>query len=87
MLDGERHYAEHHGKPTMTSSLNHDTRSRTRDIVEGPDNTWQVVRGLMGNMRKTHPGRFAVTSHGLRENLVHGSDSADLPSVKSTLLS
>ena len=49
-------------------------------IVEGPDNTWQVVRGLMGatNAKDATPGTIrGDLAIGLRENLVHGSDSAE----------
>ena len=49
-------------------------------IVEGPEDTWDVVRSMMGatNPRQAAPG----TIRGdlgllLTENLVHGSDSAE----------
>ena len=56
-------------------------------VIEGPDDTWEVVRNLMGatNPRKADPG----TIRGdlgilLTENLVHGSDSRSRPSARST---
>ena len=48
-------------------------------VVEGPADTWQVVRGLMGatNAKEAAPGTIrGDLSVGHRENLVHGSDSA-----------
>ena len=49
-------------------------------VVEGPDDTWQIVRTMMGvtNPAVASPGTIrgdlAVET---TENLVHGSDSAD----------
>ena len=47
-------------------------------VVEGPEDTWQVVRTLMGatNAKEAAPGTIrGDLSVGWRENLVHGSDS------------
>ena len=48
-------------------------------VVEGSEDTWEIVRGLMGatNPRKAAPGtiRGDLASANLTENLVHGSDS------------
>jgi nucleoside-diphosphate kinase len=49
-------------------------------VVEGPEDTWDVVRSMIGatNPRRAAPGsiRGDLGIH-LTENLVHGSDSAD----------
>jgi nucleoside-diphosphate kinase len=77
----ERHYAEHHGKPYYDKLVEFMTQGPALvTIVEGPDNTWQVVRGLMGatNAKDATPGTIrGDLAIGLRENLVHGSDSAE----------
>jgi nucleoside-diphosphate kinase len=49
-------------------------------VVEGPEDTWQVVRDLVGatNPRKAAPGTIrGDLGIEVTENLVHGSDSAD----------
>ena len=49
-------------------------------VVEGPEDTWEVVRNLMGatNPRKADPGTIRGDLGILfTENLVHGSDSAE----------
>ena len=48
-------------------------------VVEGPEDTFQVVRDMMGatNPRKAAPGTIrADLGIDFTENLVHGSDSA-----------
>jgi len=73
------HYAEHVGKPFFGELVNFITRSPSVIlVVEGPSDTWAVVRTLMGptNPAEAPPG----TIRGdlgvlLTENLVHGSDS------------
>ena len=50
-------------------------------VVEGPEDTWKVVRTMMG---VTNPGRRPGTIRGdlaieLTENLVHGSDCPSPP--------
>ena len=76
----ERHYAEHHGKPYYDKLVEFMTQGPALvTIVEGPEDTWQVVRGLMGatNAKDATPGTIrGDLSVGWRENLVHGSDSA-----------
>jgi len=74
-----RHYEEHEGKGFFGDLLAFITRSPAMLlVVEGPENTWQVVRNLMG---ATNPVDAAMgTIRGdlgilLTENLVHGSDS------------
>ena len=56
-------------------------------VVEGPEDTWEVVRTMMGatNPRKAAPGTIRGDLGILfTENLVHGSDSlASRPSARS----
>jgi nucleoside-diphosphate kinase len=72
------HYSEHEGKPFFGELLAFITRSPlVAMVVEGPQDTWQVVRTMMGatNPRDAAPGTIrgdlAVEQ---TENLVHGSD-------------
>ncbi len=49
-------------------------------VVEGPEETWRVVRALMGatNAAEATPGTMrGDLGLGTTENLVHGSDSAE----------
>ncbi len=49
-------------------------------VVEGPDDTWQVVRDLMGatNPAEAAPGTIrGDLAIETSENLVHGSDSPE----------
>jgi nucleoside-diphosphate kinase len=75
------HYAEHEGKGFYDDLLAFITRSPVMlMVVEGPVDTWQIVRNLMGatNPATAAPGTIrgdlAVET---TENLVHGSDSAE----------
>jgi nucleoside-diphosphate kinase len=75
------HYAEHEGKGFYEDLLAFITRSPVMLLViEGPEDTWQIVRKMMGatNPAQAAPGTIrgdlAVET---TENLVHGSDSAD----------
>jgi nucleoside-diphosphate kinase len=77
----EQHYAEHAGKGFYEELLAFITRSPVMlMVVEGPDDTWQIVRTVMG---ATDPSVAAPgTIRGdlaliTTENLIHGSDSAD----------
>ena len=76
-----RHYAEHVGKSYYDDLVTFITRGPSFVmVVEGPSDTWQVVRTLMGatNAKEAAPGTirgdFAIE---MRENLIHGSDSAE----------
>ncbi len=76
-----RHYAEHEGKGFYEDLLAFITRSAVMlMVVEGPEDTWQIVRLLLGatNPAVADPGTIrgdlAVET---TENLVHGSDSAE----------
>ena len=49
-------------------------------VVEGPEDTWQIVRQMMGstNAAEAEPGTIRGDYSALfTENLVHGSDSAE----------
>jgi len=76
-----RHYEEHQGKGFYPDLVAFICRSPAMVfVVEGPPDTWQIVRTMMG---PTDPaGAPPGTIRGdlgtvLTENLVHGSDSAD----------
>ena len=76
-----RHYAEHEGKPFYGELVTFITRSPSMVmVVEGPGDTWKVVRTLMGvtNPRQAAPGTIrGDLAIELTENLVHGSDSPE----------
>jgi nucleoside-diphosphate kinase len=76
-----RHYAEHEGKPFYGDLISFITRSPSVPmVVEGPEDTWKVVRTLMGstNPRDAAPGTIrGDLGIVLTENLVHGSDGAE----------
>lgn len=76
-----RHYGEHQGKPFFDGLVDFITRSPSMLLVlEGPDETFRVVRHLMGatDPSKAEPGTIrgdlAIENP---ENLVHGSDSVE----------
>lgn len=75
-----RHYTEHEGKPYYERLVAFITQGPALVLVlDGPEDTWQVVRTLMGatNSKEAAPGTIrGDLSVGWRENLVHGSDSA-----------
>ncbi len=76
-----RHYAEHEGKPFYGELVSFIGRSPAMVmVVEGPDDTWKVVRQMMGatNPLDAAPGTVRgdlATEMG--ENLIHGSDGPD----------
>ena len=76
-----RHYAEHEGKPFYGDLVSFITRSPSLLlVVEGPEDTYAVVRTLMGvtNPRQAAPGTIrGDLAIELTENLVHGSDSPE----------
>jgi nucleoside-diphosphate kinase len=76
-----RHYAEHQGKGFYEDLLAFIGRSPAITLVlEGPADTWKVVRTLMGttNPREAAPGTIrGDLGIELTENLVHGSDGAE----------
>ncbi|HEX9992532.1 MAG TPA: nucleoside-diphosphate kinase [Acidimicrobiales bacterium] len=76
-----RHYEEHREKPFFGELVDFITRGPALlMVVEGPEDTWKVVRTLMGstNPRDAAPGTirgdFGIL---LTENLVHGSDGPE----------
>jgi nucleoside-diphosphate kinase len=75
------HYEEHEGKPFFADLVAFITRSPVVAlVVEGPDDTYKVVRTLMGatNPVEAAPGTIRgdlATEMG--ENLIHGSDSPE----------
>lgn len=77
----EQHYAEHVGKPFYDALVAFITGGPALlVVVEGPDDTWQIVRALMGATDPTQAqpgtirGDLAITT---KENLIHGSDSRE----------
>jgi nucleoside-diphosphate kinase len=76
-----RHYEEHVGKGFYDDLVAFMSRGPAVVlVVEGPDETYKVVRTMMGatNPRDAAPGTirgdFGIE---LTENLVHGSDSPE----------
>jgi len=81
-LDAEtlaRHYEEHVGKGFYDDLVAFMSRGPVvAMVVEGPEDTWEVVRAMMGatNPRTAAPGTIRGDLGILfTENLVHGSDS------------
>jgi nucleoside-diphosphate kinase len=76
-----KHYAEHAEKPFFGDLVSFIGRSPSMLLVlEGPEDTWKVVRTMMGvtNPRESAPGTIRG-DYGieLTENLVHGSDGPE----------
>ncbi|HUZ19557.1 MAG TPA: nucleoside-diphosphate kinase [Acidimicrobiales bacterium] len=80
-LLAEEHYAEHSARPFFGDLVAFITRSPAFvAVVEGPQDTWKIVRTLMGptNPAEAPPGTIRgdlATETG--ENLVHGSDGPE----------
>ncbi len=76
-----QHYAEHDGKPFFADLVSFITRGPALlAVVEGPGDTWKVVRTMMGatNPKESAPGTIRGDLGILfTENLIHGSDSAE----------
>ena len=74
-----RHYEEHVGKGFYADLVQFKSRGPMVALaLEGPENTWEVVRTMMGatNPRNAAPGTIRGDLGILfTENLVHGSDS------------
>ncbi len=74
-----RHYDEHVGKGFYSDLVEFMSRGPVVALaVEGPENTWEVVRTMMGatNPKAAAPGTIRGDLGILfTENLVHGSDS------------
>ena len=77
----KRHYSEHEGKPFFNDLVAFITRSASvLAVIEGPADTWQVVRTMMGatNPRLAAPGTIrGDLGIEFTENLIHGSDAAE----------
>ena len=77
----ERHYAEHVGKGFYADLVAFMSRSPAFvAVLEGPQDTFKVVRTLMGstNPRDAAPGTIrGDLGIELTENLVHGSDAPE----------
>jgi nucleoside-diphosphate kinase len=75
------HYGEHKGKPFYDDLVAFITRGPALlMVVEGPGDTYKVVRTLMGatNPKDAAPGTIrGDLAIELTENLVHGSDSPE----------
>ena len=76
-----RHYDEHRERPFFGDLVIFITRSPlVAMVVEGPDDTWQIVRTMMGvtNPRDAAPGTIrGDLALETQENLVHGSDGPE----------
>lgn len=76
-----RHYAEHKDKPFFGELVTFIGRSPALVmVVEGPEDTFKVVRTLMGvtNPKEAAPGTIrGDLALETGENLVHGSDSPE----------
>ena len=75
------HYGEHKDKPFYDDLVGFITRGPALlMVVEGPEDTYAVVRTLMGatNPRQAAPGTIrGDLAIQMTENLVHGSDSPE----------
>jgi nucleoside-diphosphate kinase len=80
-VTASKHYEEHEGKSFYVELVAFICRSPSFvAVVEGPQDTWKIVRALMGptNPAEAPPGTIrGDLGTVLTENLVHGSDSAD----------
>jgi nucleoside-diphosphate kinase len=75
------HYSEHDGKPFFDDLVVFVTRSPVVVmVIEGPEDTFKVVRTLMGatNPVDAAPGTIrGDLALEMGENLIHGSDSPE----------
>ena len=75
----EQHYEEHKGKPFFGELIEFITRSPSLvAVIEGPEDTFAVVRALMGatDPKKAAPGTIrGDLGTEMPDNLMHGSDS------------
>jgi nucleoside-diphosphate kinase len=75
----KQHYAEHAERPFFGELVSFITRSPAFVVVvEGPEDTWKIVRSMMGatNPVDAAPGTVrGDLATDLAENLIHGSDS------------
>lgn len=77
----KRHYQEHAERPFYGELVSFITRSAVLVmVVEGPSDTWKVVRTMMGttNPADAAPGTIrGDLATDLGENLIHGSDGPE----------
>jgi nucleoside-diphosphate kinase len=77
----QQHYEEHRGKAFFEDLVTFITRSAALFVVvEGPGDTWKVVRTVMGatNPKEAAPGTIrGDLGIEVTENLVHGSDGPE----------
>jgi nucleoside-diphosphate kinase len=77
----ETHYGEHADKQFFGELVEFITRGPALvAVIEGPEDTWQVVRTMMGatNPRDAAPGTIRGDLGILfTENLIHGSDGPE----------
>ena len=83
------HYEEHVGKGFYDDLVSFMSRGPVVAlVVEGPQDTWSVVRTMMGatNPRQAAPGTIrGDLGIELTENLVHGSDSPESAARETTI--
>ncbi len=88
-VTAESHYAEHTGKAFYEGLVAFITRGPVLAMVlEGPTDTWQVVRSMMGPTNPAlAPSGTIRGDLGLetQQNLIHGSDSAESASREIAL--
>lgn len=79
--EAKAHYAEHAERPFYGELVSFITRSPSfLCVVEGPEDTWAIVRTLMGptNPATAPPGTIRGDfGTEVGENLVHGSDAEE----------
>lgn len=77
----KRHYAEHEGRPYFERLMNNITAGPALiAVVEGPSDTWQVVRQMIGTTDPlvSPPGTIrGDLATEMAKNLIHGSDSLE----------
>ena len=88
-VTAESHYTEHSGKAFYEGLVAFITRGPVLAMVlEGPTDTWQVVRTMMGPTNPAlAPSGTIRGDLGLetQQNLIHGSDSAESASREIAL--
>ena len=84
-----RHYEEHQGKGFYADLVAFMSRGPVVSLaVEGPDDTWEIVRSMMGatNPRAAAPGTirgdFALET---AKNLIHASDAPETAAAEIAL--
>jgi nucleoside-diphosphate kinase len=76
-----RHYDEHREKPFFGDLVAFITGGPlVAMVIEGPEDTWQVVRTMMGATNPVNAGPGTIRGDlalETQENLVHGSDGPE----------